>query len=194
MNELAGLCEEVGADITQVRKGIGSDSRIGYPFLYAGAGYGGSCFPKDVQALRALAQQKNYSTSIIDAIEEVNERQKKKFAHKVLDYMDVSDKRIALWGLSFKPGTDDLREAPALILIRLLLEKGAHLSLFDPIAMQKAKKILPKSPQIDWAANEYEAANGADAVILITDWKQFRFVDLDRLHKVMKGNTFFDEA
>ena len=192
MNELAGLCEEVGADITQVRKGIGSDSRIGYPFLYAGAGYGGSCFPKDVKALQALACELKYPMSLVGAIQEVNEHQKERFARKIIDHMDVSGKKVAIWGLSFKPGTDDMREAPALVLIRFLLEHGAQLSLFDPIAMQKAKEILPQSPQIMWAENEYEAAEKADAVVLVTDWKQFRFVDLNRLQKVMEGNMFFD--
>ena len=192
MNELAGLCEEVGADITQVRKGIGSDSRIGYAFLYAGVGYGGSCFPKDVKALQALAKQRGYSSSMLDSIEEVNEHQKQRVTQKIFDHMEVSGKKIAIWGLSFKPGTDDMREAPSLVIIRALLEKGAHLSLFDPIAMQKAKKLLPKSPQIHWAENEYEAVNGADAICLITDWKQFRFIDLERVRKNMLGNAFFD--
>ncbi|MCP5468943.1 MAG: UDP-glucose/GDP-mannose dehydrogenase family protein [Chlamydiales bacterium] len=193
MNELAGICEEVGADIGQVRKGIGSDSRIGYPFLYAGAGYGGSCFPKDVKALRALAHEKGYKTAIIDAIEEVNAQQKHVLSKKVLHYFgDVAQKRIAVWGLSFKPGTDDMREAPSLIFIRTLLEKGAYLSLFDPIAMKKAKNLLPKSPQLTWCSNEYEAAKEADAVCLITDWKQFRFIDLERVHKAMRGHAFFD--
>ncbi len=192
MNELAGLCEEVGADITQVRKGIGSDSRIGYSFLYAGVGYGGSCFPKDVRALRALARGKGYPTFMIDAIEEVNGRQKQKLADKIFDHLDVMGKRLAIWGLSFKPGTDDMREAPALVLVRTLLEKGAHLALFDPIAMKNAKKLLAKSPQISWSANEYEAVEGADAVVLVTDWKQFRFVDLDRVRGCMRGALFFD--
>ncbi len=192
MNELAALCEEVGADITQVRKGIGSDTRIGYPFLYAGVGYGGSCFPKDVKALRALAKAHRTPTFMVDAIEEMNSRQKERMTEKIVDYFDVEGKRIAIWGLSFKPGTDDLREAPSLVLIRSLLEKGAHLALFDPIAMKKAKKLLAKSPQITWASNEYDTVEGADAVVLVTDWKQFRFVDMDRVRKKMKGRAFFD--
>ncbi len=192
MNELSGLCEEVGADITQVRKGIGSDSRIGYPFLYAGAGYGGSCFPKDVKALKALASNRGYKTALIDAIEEVNFTQKQRLSKKIIEHLDVENKRVAIWGLSFKPGTDDMREAPSLVLIRSLLEKGAHLALFDPIAMKKAKGLLPKSPQITWCSNEYEAAKGASAIVLITDWKQFRFVDLGRVHKQMDGTLFFD--
>ncbi|MCH9610980.1 MAG: UDP-glucose 6-dehydrogenase [Chlamydiales bacterium] len=192
MNELAGLCELVGADINQVRKGIGSDSRIGFPFLYAGAGYGGSCFPKDVKALGALATKHGYPTEIIDATRSVNERQKQHLSEKITSHLDVNGKKVAIWGLSFKPGTDDMREAPSLVLIRTLLEKGARLALFDPIAMNKAKQLLPKSPQIEWANNEYEAAKDADIVVLVTDWKQFRFVDLKRLKKGMKGTLFFD--
>ncbi|MFN0065874.1 MAG: UDP-glucose dehydrogenase family protein, partial [Chlamydiales bacterium] len=191
MNELSRLCERLGADIGQVRKGIGSDSRIGYAFLYAGAGYGGSCFPKDVKALCNMAGEES---TLFSAIEEVNLRQKRVLAKKVLAYFsgNVEKKKIAIWGLSFKPGTDDMREAPSLDVIRTLLEEGAYLALFDPIAYKCAKKILPKIPQIVWCRSEYEAAKGADAVILVTDWKQFRFVDLEKLQETMKGRAIFD--
>ncbi len=194
MNELAGLCELTGADITKVRKGIGSDTRIGYAFLYAGTGYGGSCFPKDVKALRALAKETGYQTDLIDAIEEVNQRQKQRMGEKVRDYFSgkLVDKRIAIWGLAFKPGTDDMREAPSLVLIRELLEQGAYLSLYDPVAMDRAKQLLPKSPQIEWCQDEYASAQQADATVLMTDWKQFRFVDFERVIKLMKGRAFFD--
>lgn len=194
MNELAGLCEEVGADITQVRKGIGSDARIGYPFLYAGAGFGGSCFPKDVKALRALAKERGYQMALIDAIEEVNFKQKYLLVHKIMHYFleEIEGKKIAIWGLSFKPGTDDMREAPSLVLIRELLARGAHLALYDPVAMKRAKSLLPKTPQITWCASEYEAVQSADAVVLVTDWKQFRFIDLNEVRRLMKGSVFFD--
>lgn len=194
MNELAGLCEITGADVTKVRKGIGSDSRIGYSFLYAGVGYGGSCFPKDVKALQALAKSLNYEASLIGAIEDVNERQKEVMGAKISSYFgnDLSKKQIAIWGLSFKPGTDDMREAPSLVLIRYLLERGAIVSLYDPIAMDRAKTLLPKSPQIKWCLDEYECATSSDAICLMTDWKQFRFVDFDRIFHQMEGHAFFD--
>lgn len=193
MNELAGLCELTGADITKVRKGIGSDHRIGYAFLYAGTGYGGSCFPKDIKALRALARQLEYPMPLVEAIESVNERQKQCIGEKVIEYFgDLTDKRVAIWGLTFKPGTDDVREAPAFTLIRLLLEQGAYLSLYDPIGMEKAKRLLPKSPQIAWSKDEYECCESTDAIVLMTDWKQFRFVDFARIRESMRGRAFFD--
>lgn len=192
MNEIAGLCERVGADITQVRKGIGADQRIGYAFLYAGVGYGGSCFPKDVKALRATARQYAFPTPLIDAVEEVNRRQKELLGEKIIAYFgeDLAGKQIAIWGLSFKPGTDDMREAPSLVLIRQLLEKGAYVRLYDPVALPKAKKILKKSPQITWCKSEFEAALGADAIALLTEWKQFRFVDFDKVKPNQR--LFFD--
>lgn len=196
MNEMAGLCEILGADINMVRKGMGSDQRIGYSFLYAGAGYGGSCFPKDVNALRAMARENGYTTHLIDAIEQVNLRQKEILAAKIGKYFSErgggSEKIVAIWGLAFKPGTDDMREAPALVLIRRLLQQGIYVRLYDPIAMPKAKTILKKSPQITWCSSEFEAACGADAIALVTEWKQFRFVDFSQIIPHLRGRAFFD--
>ncbi|MBS0649171.1 MAG: UDP-glucose/GDP-mannose dehydrogenase family protein [Verrucomicrobia bacterium] len=192
MNEMASLCEKLGANIQQVRIGIGSDHRIGYHFLYAGAGYGGSCFPKDIRALHAMARKAGVETPLLEAIDTINERQKKVLAHKMKAYFgSVAQKTIAIWGLSFKPDTDDLREAPALKLIEELLSQGAHVRLFDPVAMPKAQKIL-SHPQITWCHDEYQAAEGSDGIALITEWKQFRFVDLDTISKSMQGKAFFD--
>jgi UDPglucose 6-dehydrogenase len=199
MNELAGLCELMGADITQVRKGIGSDSRIGYSFLYAGAGFGGSCFPKDLKALQATAKRLGYPMSILNAVEEVNENQKRVLGEKICEYFStrngLSNKTIAIWGLAFKPGTDDMREAPSLVLIERLAKEGAHLRLFDPVAMEKAKELpifQNLRGQMTWCTDEDDAAKGAHAIALITEWKQFRFVDFDPILKRMKGNAFFD--
>lgn len=193
MNEMAAVCEQVGADIGKVRKGIGSDKRIGYAFLYAGAGYGGSCFPKDIKALRTTARKHGVDVPLLDAIEEVNDRQKRVIGQKIVDYFgNLQGKTIAIWGLSFKPGTDDLREAPALVLIRALLELGAYVRLFDPIAMKKAKLLLKKSPQITFCSDEFDAVEGADAIALMTEWKQFRFLDFGRILSLMKGHAFFD--
>lgn len=196
MNELAGLCELVGANIHNVRQGIGSDSRIGYHFLYAGIGYGGSCFPKDLKALQAMAASFDYPTPLIDAVETINARQKKLLGRKIDAYFSqegLAGKTIAIWGLSFKPDTDDIREAPSLQLISELLEKGASLRLYDPIALEKTKKIFPHSPpQLQWCQTEYEAASGADAIALVTEWKQFRFVNFEEILKTMKGKAFFD--
>ncbi len=192
MNEVAGLCEKVGADVSMVRKGIGSDQRIGYAFLYAGLGYGGSCFPKDVRALRATGREYGSATPLIDAVEEVNEHQKKLLGEKIIAHFGdtLSGKKIAIWGLAFKPGTDDMREAPSLVLIRQLLEQGAHVCLYDPVAMPRGKQLLKKSPQIIWCADEFEAAEGADAIALVTEWKQFRFVNFDKVRPRTK--LFFD--
>lgn len=196
MNEMAGLCEKMGADINMVRKGIGSDQRIGYAFLYAGAGYGGSCFPKDIMALQAMANQYNYQIPLIDAITHVNEQQKQVLGAKIADYFSdkggIEGKTFAIWGLSFKPGTDDMREAPSLVLIRYLLEERAFVRLFDPVALKKSKELLKKSPQITWCTDEFDAAQGADAIVLMTEWKQFRFVNFDEVAAKASGRAFFD--
>lgn len=194
MNELAGFCELTGASINKVRRGIGADKRIGYSFLYSGPGYGGSCFPKDVRALKTHAERLGYQTPLLQAVEEVNQRQKQVVGWKIQSYFKdkLKGKTVAIWGLSFKPETDDMREAPSLTLIEFLLSQGVHLRLFDPVAMPNAKKLLPESPFIVWCESEYEAANGADAIALITEWKQFRFVEFEEILKVMRGRAFFD--
>lgn len=196
INEIAGLCECLGADIRMVRKGIGTDKRIGSAFLYPGVGYGGSCFPKDIKALKAMAEEQDYEMPLLAAIEEVNERQKLVMAKKMVNYFadrgDMEGKKIAIWGLAFKPGTDDVREAPSLTLIRALLKEGAFLTLFDPVAMKNVKEGLKLSPQIQFASDEYEAAKGAHAIVLMTEWKQFRSVDFVKIRKTMKGKGFFD--
>lgn len=197
MNELAGLCERVGADISKVRKGIGSDSRIGHAFLYAGVGFGGSCFPKDIRALRALARSQAYPTSLLDSVDAVNRRQKYVLSQKVLQYFGPNIRpTLAVWGLAFKPDTDDMREASSLVLIEQLWQKGYTLRLFDPVAMNNAKKSLEEMgigpERIEWCSSEYEAANGADGIALITEWKQFRQVDFDSLYSSMKTHVVFD--
>jgi len=196
MNELARLCEKTGADIHAVRVGIGSDARIGYQFLYAGIGFGGSCFPKDLRALIATARTHGCETALIQAVEEVNEEQKKLLGQKMATYFaelgGLKNKTIAIWGLSFKPDTDDIREAPALVLIEQLQRAQTKLRLFDPVAMPAVKKALRDQNNITWCADEYEAAEGVDAIALVTEWKQFRFVDFDKLRKLMHGCAFFD--
>ncbi len=196
MNEIADVCKKVGANINEVRKGIGSDSRIGYSFLYPGVGYGGSCFPKDVRALVATARKAGTEPILLESIDVVNERQKKVLGHKMIQYFadrgGVKNKTIGIWGLSFKPDTDDMREAPSLVLIEELLKAGAKLRLFDPVSMPNAKKILGESTQITWCEDEFEAANGADAVALLTEWKQFRLVDFQDVQSRMKALAFFD--
>lgn len=196
MNELSGICEKVGANINQVRLGMSGDHRIGYHFLYAGAGYGGSCFPKDIRALCALAEELKVETPLLHSVTEVNEKQKKKLSKRISEYFakkgGVKGKTIAIWGLSFKPNTDDLREAPSLTLIDSLLKKGATLRLYDPVAMDKAKKVLKGKEKILFCLNEYQAAQNADAIVLVTEWKQFRFVNLKTVLTKMRGNAFFD--
>ncbi|MEM7174321.1 MAG: UDP-glucose/GDP-mannose dehydrogenase family protein [Chlamydiota bacterium] len=196
MNELSSLAEAVGANIHEVRQGISSDQRIGYQFLYAGAGYGGSCFPKDLRALKATATANDCSSLIVTAIEKVNENQKRVLANKITAYFatqgGVQGKTIAVWGLSYKPNTDDVREAPALTLIRKLHDQGATLRLYDPIASDNAKKALGPLPRVSFCTSEYHAAQNADAIALVTEWKQFRFVNFSSLITAMRGTAFFD--
>ncbi|MGZ3633520.1 MAG: UDP-glucose dehydrogenase family protein [Parachlamydiaceae bacterium] len=196
MNELSGLCELLGADINKVRKGIGSDSRIGHNFLYAGPGFGGSCFPKDIKALCAQAAQKDYEMPLVQAISVVNAHQKQVLASKIFRYFSekqgLSHTNIGILGLSYKPDTDDIRESPALVLIEQLLETGVSLRLYDPAAMSKAKNVIGEHPLIRWCNSELEAAEEADAIVLLTEWKQFRFLDFHELSLRMRGRAFFD--
>lgn len=196
MNELAGFCELTGADINTVRKGIGSDKRIGYHFLYAGPGFGGSCLPKDIQALQGHAHALGYKMTIVDAVAKVNHRQKEVMGNKIFNYFasqqGLHGKTIGVLGLSFKPDTDDMREAASLVLIEQLLQFGASLRLFDPVAMETAKKQLPQSANIVWCEDELDAATSVDALVLMTEWKQFRFLDFALLLSLMKGKAFFD--
>ena len=196
MNELAGLCELTGANINQVRKGIGSDKRIGYNFLYAGPGFGGSCLPKDLRALKTQGKALNYEMPLLEAIEKVNLKQKQIILHKILDYFKerggIEGKVFALLGLSFKPDTDDMREASSIPLVNALLEKGAQVRGFDPVAMKNAKKVLPRNDNLLYCSNEEDAAKGSHAIILMTEWKQFRFLEYDLIIKNMKGRAFFD--
>ncbi len=196
MNEIATICEKVGADVTEVRRGVGSDTRIGTAFLYAGAGYGGSCFPKDVKALIALAKELAIPPLLIEAAHEVNERQKQVIGEKIAAYFEerggLKGKTIAILGLSFKPGTDDMREAPSLELVRFLITQGTTLHLYDPIAMDNAKRLLGRSFQMIWCKDEFEAVQEADAIVLMTEWKQFRLLDFSKILPKMRGRAFFD--
>ena len=192
MNDVANLCELVGADVNHVRQGIGSDPRIGNRFIYAGIGYGGSCFPKDVKALIKTGEKKGYELRILKAVEEVNEDQKKVLIHKVKSYFngDLKDKVFAMWGLSFKPKTDDMREAPSLVIIDMLLEEGAKVQAYDPVAMPEAKHMIgDKVTFVDDAAS---ATKGADALLLITEWPEFRLPDWSEIKENMKGHVIFD--
>ena len=191
MNDIANLCELVGADVNQVRKGIGSDTRIGSKFLYPGCGYGGSCFPKDVKALVQTAEQNGYDMRVLKAVEEVNERQKSVLFEKLRrHYGDLQGKTIALWGLAFKAETDDMREATSLVTIRHLLEAGCTVRVFDPAAMDEARRRLGDA--IIYASDIYDAARGADALLLLTEWKQFRLPSWARVHDLMRNPIVFD--
>ncbi len=191
MNDLANLCELVGADVNMVRKGIGSDTRIGSKFLYSGCGYGGSCFPKDVKALIKTASDYGYSLEILKSVENVNERQKEILYNKVYKYFDgdLKGKKIAMWGLAFKPNTDDMREAPALILAEKFTSMGAEIFAYDPVAMDEAKRRL--GDMITLCKSPYEATENADALLLVTEWSEFRVLDYKLLEK-MKQKLIFD--
>lgn len=191
MNDLANLCELVGADINMVRKGIGSDTRIGSKFLYPGCGYGGSCFPKDVKALIKSASDYDYSLEILKSVENVNNRQKEILFNKVYKYFDgnLKGKKIAMWGLAFKPNTDDMREAPSLILAEKFTSMGAKIFAYDPVAMDEAKRRL--GDRITFCKSPYEATENADALLLVTEWSEFRVLDYKLLEK-MKQKLIFD--
>ncbi|TCD02424.1 UDP-glucose dehydrogenase family protein [Pedobacter psychroterrae] len=192
MNEVANLCEIVGADVDAVRKGIGSDDRIGKRFLFPGIGYGGSCFPKDVQALAKSADEHSYDFQILKAVMQVNEKQKTVLVEKLLKYYkgDLKGKHFALWGLSFKPETDDIREAPALYIIDELINKGATVTTFDPEGMANVKAIM--GDKIAYAENQYEALKGADALLIATEWSVFRNPDFERMEETLSNKVIFD--
>ena len=195
MNEVANICELVGADVNKVRIGIGSDSRIGYSFIYPGSGYGGSCFPKDVKALRKTALENGYDARLIGAVEAVNESQKMVIAKKVVARFgaDLSGKTFAVWGLAFKPETDDMREAPAIYIIKDLVKRGAKIQAFDPKAMEEAQHYyLKDTPNVRYTTNKYEALENAHAMILLTEWKTFRAPDFDAIKTALQDPIVFD--
>ena len=192
MNDIANLCEIVGADINMVRKGIGSDSRIGNKFIYPGIGYGGSCFPKDVKALISTAEEYNYELRVLKAVEAVNYSQKSTLFNKALKYFngDLNGKTIAIWGLSFKPQTDDMREAPSLVIIKKLLEAGAKVKAYDPVAMKEASHSLGNS--ITYADDQYDALIDADCLMLVTEWPEFKFPNFKIMRKLLNQPVIFD--
>lgn len=192
MNDIANLCELLGANVNDVRKGMGSDARIGSRFLYAGAGYGGSCFPKDVKALSKIGSKVGYKMLIIDAVEEVNDRQKEVVFNKLNEAFggNLQGKVVAIWGLAFKPETDDMREAPSLVVIEKLLAAGASVRAFDPVAMDETRRRIGGS--ITYCTNKTDAATGADAVAMMTEWKQFRLPDWANIKGLMRGNVVVD--
>jgi UDPglucose 6-dehydrogenase len=197
MNQIAGLCERMGADVMAVREGIGSDSRIGYDFLFPGPGYGGSCFPKDVKALIKTAEESNYDFLLLKAVEEVNELQKEVLADKLITLLGSPDEEqpltgriVACWGLSFKPRTDDMREAPALTVIERLLAAGATVRAHDPEALIEAQKIF--GDRIEYSSNQYDILDGADALTIITDWHEYRNPDFDRIKTALRQPNIVD--
>lgn len=195
MNEIANICEKVGADANQVRIGIGSDSRIGYGFIYPGCGYGGSCFPKDVKALKKIASEYHYDAKLITSVEEVNDAQKLVIANKVIKRYGetLNGFTFGLWGLAFKPGTDDMREAPALYVIKELVKRGAKIQAYDPKAMEEAKDFYLKGLEnVSYVNSKYKALENADAMILLTEWKEFRSPDFDEIKKQLKTPVIFD--
>ena len=191
MNEIANLCERLGADVENVRKGIGSDRRIGSRYLFPGTGYGGSCFPKDVQGLISMAESKGYKPLLIKAIEEVNKRQKEILIKKAeAHFKNLKGKRFCVWGLSFKPNTDDMREAPSITVINGLLKRGAIITAYDPVAMENAKKIFKN--KIRFGNDMYSSAEGADAIFIVTEWQEFRLPDFKKLRRIMRTPVIFD--
>jgi UDPglucose 6-dehydrogenase len=192
MNDIANLCEIMGADVNLVRKGIGSDPRIGNKFIYPGIGYGGSCFPKDVKALVKTAEENGHKMRILQAVEDVNEDQKHVLVKKIIKHFgeNLKGKTFALWGLSFKPKTDDMREAPALVIIENLLRAGAHIRAFDPVAMHEASKVLHDT--ITYCKDQYDTLDEADALIIATEWPEFRSPNFNAMGKLMKNKLIFD--
>jgi UDPglucose 6-dehydrogenase len=198
MNEVAGLCERVGVDVENVRKGIGSDARIGYSFIYPGCGYGGSCFPKDVKALESMARRNDFEPLVLAAVEARNVRQKQRLFEKIVARFgaDLTGSTFAVWGLAFKPGTDDMREAPARVLLGQLIAAGASVKAYDPVAMEVARRFLPAAwfehGQLVLAEHQYGALAGADALALVTEWKPFRYPDYAEMKRAMKQPVIFD--
>jgi len=195
MNEIANICERVGADANQVRIGIGSDKRIGYSFIYPGAGYGGSCFPKDVKALKKIAEEYGYKANLITSVEDVNDAQKLVIAEKIVKRFgeDLEGLTFALWGLAFKPGTDDMREAPAIYVVKELVKRGATVKAYDPKAVEEAKEFYLKGVEgISYHQSKYEVLKEADALILLTEWKEFRSPDFDEIATQLSSPIIFD--
>jgi len=192
INEIANLCEHLGANVNSVREGIGSDERIGFPFLFPGVGYGGSCFPKDVKALASMARERKYRMQILEAVDAVNTKQKSVLVPKIKKHFKrkLKGKIIAIWGLSFKPRTDDMREAPSITVVSELLAEGAKLRVHDPVAIKEARKILGK--KVTYCNRPYDALKNADAMVLMTEWAEFRNPDFKRIKKLMAGNAIFD--
>ena len=194
INEIANLADRVGADIESVRRGIGSDPRIGYEFIYPGCGYGGSCFPKDVRALYQIGKVHQYDSRLLSAVDEVNTAQKQVLIEKILRFFedDIQGRHFALWGLAFKPNTDDMREAPSLSVIEQLQSNGSTVSAYDPICNAHAQEMFGDNPTITFSADRYSALNDADGLIIVTEWKEFRTLDLMEVKKRMKGTVIFD--
>ena len=195
MNEISNICERVGADVNKVRRGIGSDRRIGFSFIYPGCGYGGSCFPKDVQALIRTAGQYGYESKLLQSVEDVNHAQKEVLVHKVKDKFgeDLTGKTLAVWGLAFKPDTDDMRESPAITIINSLTDAGAKVVAYDPKAEREARECYLKgNEKVSYVKSKYEALSGADALILITEWKEFRSPDFYEIKRLLNNPIIFD--
>ena len=195
MNEIANICEKVGADANQVRIGIGSDARIGYSFIYPGAGYGGSCFPKDVKALKKIAEENGYKANLIESVENVNDAQKLVIANKIVERFgeDLSNLTFGLWGLAFKPGTDDMREAPAIYVVNELVKRGAKIKAYDPKAIEEAQECYLKGVKnIEYFTSKYEVLKGASSLILLTEWKEFRSPDFEEIKEQLKLPIIFD--
>ena len=195
INEIANICEKVGANINHVRSGVGSDSRIGFDFIYPGIGFGGSCFPKDLKSIQSFSKDVNYNPKIINAVLDVNQEQRLKFANKIIDHLksNISDKiiRVSIWGLSFKPETDDIRQAPSLDIIRILLDAGIYVSAYDPIAIENTKKIL-NHKNLSFSENLYDVLDSSNALVLCTEWVDFRSPNFDKMKSIMKNKIIFD--
>jgi UDPglucose 6-dehydrogenase len=194
MNELANLADALGADIEHVRQGIGSDPRIGYHFLYPGVGYGGSCFPKDVKALRHTADELGRPLLILDAVEEVNDAQKLRLVEKIVARLgsDLSGRTFALWGLAFKPNTDDMREAPSRTVVSALVARGAKVRAWDPVAIPEARKTMGREKALSFVASPAAALEGADALVVVTEWQEFRSPDFDAIRRTLREPLVFD--